>query len=45
MALVATEEEQFKKYSHDLLVYLTHLQESFGKIEESEEKIIIQVNR
>lgn len=29
---------------HDLLVYMTHLENAFNEIEESEEKNIIQVN-
>lgn len=43
MTLANDEEDLFKKFSHDFLVYITHLEEVFNKIEESEEKIIIQV--
>jgi hypothetical protein len=30
--------------SQDLLVYISHLEESFNEIDESDEKTIIQVN-
>lgn len=39
------EEDRFKYLSHDLLIYLTYLEEAYNEIEESEEKVIIQVNR
>lgn len=31
--------------SQDLLLYITHLEEAFNDVEESEEKTIIQVDR
>jgi hypothetical protein len=39
------DEEKFNILSQDLLVYITHLEEAFNSIGESEEKIIIQVDR
>lgn len=45
MSTAINEEDQFKKLSHDLLVFLTHLETAYNEIEESEEKEIIQVNQ
>lgn len=45
MSTLNSEEEQFKRLSHDYLVYLTYLEAAYNEIEESEEKKIIQVNQ
>lgn len=39
------DEQKLNILSQDLLVYISHLEESYNSIEESEEKIIVQVNR
>jgi hypothetical protein len=39
------DDEKFNILSQDLLVYITHLEEAFISIEDSEEKIIIQVDQ
>jgi len=39
------DDEKCNILSQDLLVYITYLEEAFNNIEESEEKIIIQVDR
>jgi len=36
--------EKIDIISQDFLVYISHLQEAYNNIEESEEKTIIQVN-
>lgn len=36
--------EKFDKLSQDLLIYMSYFQEAYFKIEESEDKMIIQVN-
>jgi len=40
-----TDEQKINILSQDLLVYISHLEESYNRIEESEEKIIVQVDR
>jgi len=39
------DDEKLNILSQDLLVYITHLEEAFNGIVESEEKIITQVDR
>jgi len=41
----ATDNQKLNILSQDLLVYISHLEDSYNHIEESEEKIIVQVGR
>ena len=43
--MTAIDEQKLNILSQDLLVYISHLEESYNHIEESEEKIIVQVDR
>lgn len=41
----AIDEKKLNILSQDLLVYISHLEESYNRIEESEEKTIVQVDQ
>jgi len=43
--MTAIDEKKLNILSQDLLVYITHLEDSYNHIEESEEKTIVQVDR